>query len=67
MQDDYEVRDSPWFLMSILLLIGGLALLFLVDFLWGIFCIAVAFFCYWRAHAGSVKSVVGDENPVQEE
>ena len=68
MENDYQVRESPWFLMSVLLLIGGLVLLLVIDFLWGVFCIAVAFFCYWRAIAGSVKGVFeDDESPIEDD
>ncbi len=68
MENDYQARESPWFLMSVLLLIGGLVLLFVIDFLWGLYCLAVAFFCYWRAIAGSVKSYSPeDESPVEDD
>ena len=68
MENDYQPRESPWFLMSVLLLIGGLVLLFFIDFLWGVYCLAVAFFCYWRAIAGSTKGVFDDqENPIEDD
>ena len=61
-KDHRPVYESICFLFSVLLLVGGLILLFAIDFLWGLFTIAVAFFCYWRAYTGRVKSVVPGQN-----
>ena len=67
MENEYKARESPWFLLSVLLFIGGLVLLFAIDLLWGLYCIAVAFFCYWRAIAGRIKSYSPeDDNPVED-
>ena len=49
MKNWFRLQKADLLVIGTFLLIGGLILLVMVDFLWGVLCFVVSFTCFYQA------------------
>ena len=45
----FRVQRSDLLVLGTFLLLGGLVLLFIIDFFWGVLCFVLSFTCFYQA------------------
>ena len=56
----FQVQKSDLLVIGTFLLLGGLVLLFTIDFFWGVLCFVVSFTCFYQANTRHKKEKGGD-------
>ena len=63
MKTGFQVHKSDWLVIGAFLLIGGLVLLFMIDFFWGFLCLLGAFVCFSQANSRGENGAKPDQSP----
>ena len=48
MKNRFQVKRSDFHVIGVFLLLGGLVLLFMIDFFWGVLCFVLSFTCFYQ-------------------
>ncbi len=67
MEIGYQVHKSELIVIGVFLAVGGLGLLFMIDFTWGILSLFGAVACFSQAHVRGEKGAVPDKNSVADD
>ncbi len=60
MKNVFQVQKSDLLVIGTFLLLGGLVLLFTIDFFWGVLCFILSFTCFYQAIIRHEKEEGGD-------
>jgi len=60
MKNGFQVQKADLLVIGTFLLLGGLVLLFTIDFFWGVLCFVVSFTCFYQANVRPEKGKGGD-------
>ncbi len=67
MKDWLQVDPSQLMVIGVFLLVGGLVVLFMIDFVWGVFCLGGAFYCFWQGTGVDENDAAPDENSIEDD
>ena len=67
MKNKFQVQPPELIVIGVFLLVGGLVVLFTIDFLWGVFCLGGAFFCFWQATGIDESGATPDKSPIEDD
>jgi membrane glycosyltransferase len=63
MKNGFQVHRSDWLVIGVFLLLGGLVLLFMIDFFWGVLCFVGSFTCFYQAIVHYEKGAGPNRSP----
>ena len=63
----FQIQRSDLIVMGVFLILVGLVLLFVIDFLWGVYCLGGAFFCFWQATGNYESDANSEAGPIEDD